>query len=105
MEGLNHFLRPFYCFRNEAKNHCIYPVVMCSTKSSLCKVLLNLANDISVESFFHLVKTLLVLNLLKSNISNTSDHVVAHCHTPEDTWNKTYSRVFLQNFQVSGNVI
>lgn len=61
IEGLNYFLCLFYCFCNEVKNYCIYFVVMCLIKSFLCKVFLNLVNDISVEIFFYLVKIFLVL--------------------------------------------
>ena len=57
MEELNQF----NSIHNEAKNHCTYPVVLYATDSLLCTVPPNLANDVSVETFFHLVKAFLVL--------------------------------------------
>lgn len=77
MEALDHFPRLFNSFRNEAKNR--------ATESSLYTVVPNLTKDISVETFFQLVKTILVKMLLsvafKGIISNTRDHVVSHYQT------------------------
>ena len=52
MEALNHFSHSFNSFLSEAKNR--------ANESLLCTVVPNLANDISVETFFHLVKITLV---------------------------------------------
>ena len=57
MEALNHLSRSFNSFHNEAKNQCIYPVVLYATE--VYTVLPNLSSDVSVGNFFHLAKTFL----------------------------------------------
>ena len=60
-EALNHLPRSLNSFHYKAKKHFVYPVVLHATDSLLCTVLPFLAKTFSVETFFHLAKTFLVM--------------------------------------------
>ena len=72
-------LNQFNSFHNEPKNHCTYPMVLYATDSLLCTVPPNLADDISVEIFFHLVKAFLILLFsLSTVIYQTRETMLYH---------------------------